>query len=102
MIKRDNNKRFLRTRWNIKSASGRARLSVYRSNKFIYAQVIDDKEHKTMASAWGKKAEEVGEKIAKKSLAAKITEVVFDRGGYKYHGKVKLLADTARQAGLKF
>lgn len=87
------------------------RLSVFRSNKSIYAQVVDDAKGKTLASvklAEIKKAKnniegakELGKLVAKKCKEAKITEVVFDRGGYKYHGKVKALAEGAREEGLK-
>ncbi len=91
------------------------RLSVYRSNKQIYAQIVDDLQGVTLTSASSKakeisnnevskteKAALVGKLIAEKALAAGITEVVFDRGGYLYHGRVKQLADAAREGGLKF
>ena len=96
------------------------RLNVFRSNANIYAQIIDDENMKTLASASSlemkleksniesaKKvgveiAKKVGVEIAKKAKALKITEVVFDRGGYKYHGKVSALAEAARENGLKF
>ena len=96
----------------------RPRLSVFRSNKFIYAQVIDDTMGKTLASASdlprrvkaGKKtkgtkierAKEVGREIAEICLKAKINKVVFDRNGFKYTGRIKLVADEARNGGLKF
>ncbi len=80
----------------------RPRLSVFRSNKFIYAQVIDDAKGKTLASARGKAGDIVGEQVAKNALKAKVSQVVFDRGSYKYHGQVKQLAEAARAAGLKF
>ncbi|MEO8149094.1 MAG: 50S ribosomal protein L18 [Bacteroidia bacterium] len=90
----------------------RPRLSVYRSNKAIYAQVIDDIKGHTIVAASSRAltekvnkvaaAEKVGKEIAEKAMAAGITEVVFDRGGYLYHGRVKSLADGARSAGLKF
>jgi len=80
----------------------RPRLSVFRSSKFIYAQVIDDAKGVTVASARGKSAATVGEQVAKKALKAKVTQVVFDRGSYKYHGQVKHLAEAARAAGLQF
>ncbi len=88
------------------------RLYIFRSNKHIYAQLIDDDKGKTLISAKDvdikkkiKKTElalEVGKLIAKKALEKKIEKVVFDRAGYKYHGRVKSLADGARQGGLKF
>jgi large subunit ribosomal protein L18 len=87
------------------------RLSVFRSNKFIYAQVIDDMAGKTLASASDVKiakgtklerAKEVGKAIALASKAVKIEQVVFDRNGFKYTGRVKLVADEARAGGLKF
>ncbi len=96
---------------------GRVRLCVFRSGKHIYAQLIDDKQGKTLASASsldkdvkGKlkststvdAAKAVGELIAKKAKDAKVKEVVFDRGGYLFHGRVKALADAAREGGLSF
>ena len=86
-------------------------MSVFRSNKQIYVQVIDDLAGKTLAAASSKNitdgtkteiAAKVGEEIAQKALAAGITEVVFDRNGYLFHGRVKSLADAARNGGLKF
>lgn len=78
------------------------RLSVYRSNLYIYGQIIDDVKRKTLAAFWGKSATEVGEKLAQLALKKKISQVVFDRGGYRYHGRVKALAEGARKGGLKF
>lgn len=86
------------------------RLNVYRSNNNIYAQIIDDEKGVTLASASSMKmkgnnteiAAKVGEAIAKEAKKAKITKVVFDRGGYLYHGRVKALADAARENGLEF
>ena len=100
----------------IKGATERPRLSVFRSLGHIYAQVIDDDKGRTLASAStlgmkkaGKKiknnivaAKHVGEEIAKRSIAAGIKKVVFDRGGYVYHGKIAALADAARSGGLEF
>jgi large subunit ribosomal protein L18 len=95
----------------------RPRLNVYRSVAHIYAQVIDDRNGRTIVSASSvdketKKglkgggnipsAKAVGKIIAERAKAAGVTQVVFDRGGYKYHGRVKALADAAREAGLKF
>ncbi len=90
----------------------RPRLSVYRSNKGIYAQIINDDDSKTLVStssvmiaATGNKVEQataVGKALAEKAKAAGIELVVFDRGGYLYHGRVKALADSAREGGLQF
>jgi len=91
----------------------RPRLSVFRSNKFIYAQLIDDNSGHTLASASSKEliqseegktnhSKSVGKLIAERALALEITTVVFDRSGYLYHGRVKSLAEAAREAGLKF
>jgi large subunit ribosomal protein L18 len=91
-----------RTRARIRHLSHRVRLSVFRSNRYLYAQIIDDTKAVTLAAAKGTKAGEVGAEIAKKALAKKIKEVVFDRGGYKYHGRIKALADAARAGGLDF
>ena len=101
-----------RVRGKISGSAELPRLSVYKSNKEIYAQLIDDKEGKTLASASsralkasGSKVEisaEVGKAIAEKAKAAGIENVVFDRNGFVYHGRVKALADGAREGGLKF
>lgn len=100
-----------------KNATGRVRLSVFRSGKHIYAQLIDDVQGKTLASASSldkdvkskvkststvDAAKSVGEVIAKKAKDAKVKEVVFDRGGYLFHGRVKALAEAAREHGLSF
>jgi large subunit ribosomal protein L18 len=97
------------------NAIGRARLSVHRSGKHIYAQVIDDVRGQTVAAASslekslrGKSganieaAKAVGKLVAERASAAGVKEVVFDRGGYLYHGRVKALADAAREGGLSF
>ncbi len=98
-------------RSKVSGVSLRPRLSVFRSNKFIYAQIIDDTKGKTIVSASDVKvakgtklerAKSVGENIAKLAIGAKINEVVFDRNGFKYTGRIKLVADAARAAGLKF
>lgn len=91
------------------------RLTVFRSNTGIYAQVIDDRTGKTLAAAGSRDkdlglakghdmaaAAKVGEAVAKKAIAAGVSEVVFDRSGYVYHGRVKALAEEARKVGLKF
>ena len=96
----------------ISGTSARPRLSVFRSNKAIYAQLIDDTTGVTLAAASSAKLDDakanvetagrVGKEIAEKALSKGISEVVFDRSGYLYHGKVKSLAEGAREAGLKF
>ena len=97
----------------ISGTAQRPRISVFKSNTRIYAQIIDDQHGHTLASASSSElgakkntnvelAKEVGKKLAEKAVAAGITEVVFDRNGYIYHGKVKALADGAREGGLKF
>lgn len=78
------------------------RLSVYRSNKSIYAQIIDDAKGITLAAFSGKVPAEVGERLAKLALKKGISQVVFDRRTYRYHGRVKALAEGARKGGLKF
>ena len=97
-------RRHRRVRAKINGTAEVPRLCVFRSNKYIYAQIIDDEKNKTLASAKAelKSADKVGEEVAKKAIKQKIKKVVFDRGGYKYHGRVKALADAARSAGLKF
>ena len=107
-----------RTRFALRQAGrGRARLSVFRSSKHIYAQVIDDGEGRTLAAASTldkslrgdlgtgadrEAAAAVGKLLAERAKAAGVERVVFDRGGYHYHGRVKALADAAREAGLSF
>ncbi len=100
-----------RIRSQVQGIAERPRLSVFRSNKFIYAQLIDDASQTTLASASDRKmtsgskaerAQAVGEAIAKEAKAKNITTVVFDRNGYKYIGRVKILADSAREGGLQF
>ena len=105
-------KRHARVRAKISGTPERPRLCVYRSTKHIYAQLIDDVNGVTLASSMDKAfegvggnaegARKVGEMIAKRALEKDITDVVFDRGGYLYHGRVKELADSARENGLKF
>ena len=122
MIKKKDRKklrrrRHLRVRKKVFGTPERPRLCVFRSNKHIYAQIIDDTVGRTLVAAstldkdlrdklektWNKEAaREVGRLIGKRALEKGITTVVFDRGGYKYHGRVKELADGAREAGLKF
>ena len=105
-----------RVRTALKSrAGGKPRLSVHRTGRHIYAQVIDDKNGATVASASTLEkdarastgatvasAQDVGKRIAERAKAAGVTKVVFDRGGFLFHGRVKALADAAREGGLKF
>jgi len=110
-------RRHARVRAKVEGTVSKPRLCVFRSLNHIYAQVIDDSQGHTLTSAStldpeirgqldGKaktaKAELVGSLVAKRALANGINQVVFDRGGYKYHGRVKALAEAARQTGLKF
>ena len=97
---RDRKRKKIRAK--ISGTAVRPRLSVFKSNTRIYAQLINDDKAVTLAAAKGKDALKVGADIAKKALAKKITKVVFDRGGYIYTGKVEVLAESARKAGLKF
>ena len=109
-------RRHQRVRAKIAGTAVRPRLSVFRSNKYVYAQLIDDRAGRTLAassdlklprSTKGKKpakaerSRQVGEQLAKVALERQIKAAVFDRGGYKYHGRVKALAEGARQGGLK-
>lgn len=101
-----------RVRAKIAGTKDIPRLSVFRSNKYIYAQLIDDESQKTLVSASSPEVKEkkvkmevaeiVGETLAKKALKKKIKKVVFDRSGYKYHGRVAALAEGARKGGLEF
>ena len=102
MINKKSEQRKLRVRSKIKRLGSRPRLSVFRSNKLIYAQIIDDTKGVTLAAACGKDSNSVGEEVAKKALSKKIKDIVFDKGGYRYHGRVKALADGARKGGLNF
>jgi large subunit ribosomal protein L18 len=108
-------KRQSRTRFRLSSHGTRPRLSIFRSGKHIYAQVIDDTKAVTVASASSNEKEgketkswnvaaatAVGKKIAERAKAAGVTQVMFDRGGYIYHGRIKALADAAREGGLEF
>lgn len=106
-------KRHDRVRVKVTGTSECPRLSVFRSNKHIFAQVIDDTKGETLASASTlalklegsnntEAAIAVGKEVAKQAQAKNINKVVFDRGGYLYHGRIKALADAAREAGLEF
>lgn len=100
-----------RIRAKVKGTAARPRLSVFKSNRSLSVQLIDDDSGRTIASATsaalelkkaGEKAREVGRLIASKALEKKVTVVVFDRGGYRYAGAIKILADGAREGGLTF
>ena len=110
-------RRHNRVRNNVAGDSARPRLCVFRSNKNIYCQIVDDEAQRTLASASTKEKEvsanfskgankeaarEIGKRIAMKAKALGIEQVCFDRAGYKYHGRVKELAEGAREGGLKF
>lgn len=104
-------KRHLRIRKHVVGTSERPRLNVFRSNTGLYVQIIDDQAGHTLVSASTKElklgknleaAESLGKLVAEKALKKGITKVVFDRGGYLYHGRIKALADAARAAGLEF
>ena len=110
-------RRHARVRRKISGTPDIPRLSVFRSLKHIYAQIIDDAVGQTLVSASTvdgdvraqvsglnktEQAKVVGKRLAEKALSSGVTQVVFDRGGYKYHGRVKALADASREAGLKF
>jgi large subunit ribosomal protein L18 len=107
-------RRHARGRKSLRGTTQRPRLAVYRSNRYIYAQVIDDLEGKTLAAASSQESDlrgerlnldtaaKVGTLVADRAKEAGVSAVVFDRGGYKYHGRLKALADAAREAGLEF
>ncbi|KKU09326.1 MAG: 50S ribosomal protein L18 [Candidatus Woesebacteria bacterium GW2011_GWB1_45_5] len=94
----------MRVKSKVFGTGERPRLSVFRSNKYIYGQIIDDTKGKTLAAARGPKTagEKTGEELAKKAITKKIKKVTFDRSGFRYHGKVKSLAEGARKGGLEF
>ena len=108
-------KRQKRTRYKLKQVSNRNRLTVFKSNNHIYAQVISDEKGITIASASSlekelksdklnrkEQAEKIGKQIAKRSIKSGVKEVAFDKGKYKYHGIIKILAEAARSEGLNF
>ncbi len=107
-------RRHTRVRRRLRGTAERPRLAVYRSNRYIYAQVIDDISGSTLAAASSAEADlrsatltvdtaaKVGSLIGARAKDAGVEAVVFDRGGYKYHGRVKALAEAAREAGLEF
>ena len=106
-------RRSRRVRAKIRGSAESPRLSVYRSNRGVFAQLIDDEAGRTIAAVnWTEgdlrgmssmdQAKKAGELIAKRAIDAKVETVVFDRGGYRYHGRVKALAEGAREGGLKF
>lgn len=107
-------RRHLRVRKRVEGSAKRPRLAVYRSNRYIYAQVIDDDAGRTVAAASSQEksmrkktlsadtAAAVGKLVAARAGEAGVNDVVFDRGGFPYHGRVKALADAAREGGLKF
>ena len=113
--KMNNSRRQKRTRFKLKKVTDRKRLTVFKSNNHLYAQVINDKKGITLASASSMEkslrdskytrkelAEKIGTEIAKRSIENGVNEVAFDKGKYKYHGIIKILADAARAAGLNF
>ena len=104
-------RRHLRVRNRVSGTAERPRLVVFRSLKHIYAQLVDDTSHRTLATVSdlsieqgkkGERAAEVGKLIAERAKSAGITRVVFDRAGYRYHGRIKAVADGARKGGLEF
>jgi len=107
-------RRHSRVRKRVRGTQARPRLAVYRSNRYIYAQVIDDVDGRTLAAASSQEtdlrsnslsvgtATKVGSLVASRAKDAGVSEVVFDRGGFKFHGKIKALADAAREEGLEF
>ncbi len=111
MIRERRLKRHLNIRKKIKGTTERPRVAVYRSSQHIYAQLIDDRSGKTIAfesdlkvidGTKVEKATKIGEQLAKVALGKKITKVVFDRGGFKFHGRVAALAAGLRKGGLEF
>jgi large subunit ribosomal protein L18 len=103
-------RRKARIRAKISGTKERPRLAIFKSHKYVYAQIIDDDAGHTLVAADSRelkgkpveKAKALGIEIAKKAKAAKITKIVFDRGGYLYTGKIKMVADAAREGGLEF
>ena len=102
MLKKSRQKRKIRIRSRLSGTSKRPRLSVFRSNKYIYGQIIDDEKGLTLAASYGTNPKEVGERLGQLALKKKIKAIVFDRSGYRYHGKIKILADSLREKGVNF
>jgi large subunit ribosomal protein L18 len=112
-VEQKRRRRHRRVRGKVHGSAGRPRLCVFRSSKGIYAQVVDDDAGRTLAAAStlalpaasgtkSERAAEVGKLVAQRAREAGVEKVVFDRGGYLYHGRVKALADGAREGGLEF
>ena len=113
-LKQPRQKRLLRTRSKVRGSTPRPRLSVFRSHRHIFAQIIDDQQGITLVSVSDQEikpqsdltktalAQKVGQLLAQKAIKAKITQVVFDRGLHKFHGRLKALAESSREGGLKF
>ncbi|HLA65900.1 MAG TPA: 50S ribosomal protein L18 [Acidimicrobiia bacterium] len=107
-------RRHFSVRRSVKGSAARPRLAVYKSNRYIYAQVIDDTAGRTMAAASSQEAalrertltvgtaSEVGKLVAARAKEAGVSSVIFDRGGFRYHGRIKALAEAAREGGLEF
>lgn len=107
-------RRHFSVRLSVKGSAARPRLAVYKSNRYIYAQVIDDTAGRTMAAASSQEAalrertltvgtaSEVGKLVAARAQEAGVSSVIFDRGGFRYHGRIKALAEAAREGGLEF
>jgi len=101
VLNKTRKRRAIRSRAKLRGTEVRPRLSVFRSNKYLYAQLIDDDKMATIVSARGVEPEAVGESIAKEAGKKGIKEAVFDRGAYKYHGRVKVLCEAIRSNGIK-
>ncbi len=101
-MKTNRERRHNRIRAKVKGTPERPRLAVYKSNRYMEAQLIDDTVGKTIAAVKMDDAKKAGAELAKKAKGAGITTVVFDRGGFRYTGRVSLLAEAAREGGLKF
>lgn len=95
-------RRHNRIRAKVRGTAARPRLCIYKSNRYLEAQVIDDATGKTLAAVKMSDAQKAGLEIAKKAKAAGVSSVVFDRGGFRYTGAIAMLADAAREAGLEF
>ncbi len=95
-------RRHKRVRARVRGTATRPRLSVFRSHKYVHLQLIDDETSRTLAAAFGKEALAAGRLLAKRASDLGIKAAVFDRGGYKFHGRVKQLAEAVRSGGLKF
>lgn len=101
MLTKDRNIRKKRNKDKVQGVAKRPRISVYRSNRYVYAQAIDDQKGVTLTAAHGDSAGQTGRELGEKLLKLKVKSAVFDRSGYRYHGRVKAIAESIRESGVQ-